>query len=270
MEKKQFKGIIFKNLAMKRKKWIWQLSWIFNDIIFALSIGLIGYGINSVTNISANSTELTLFLVIGSFMWSFLNSVFSTIAEKIHWETRENTIEYTLMAPMKRIIFLASTAAFGIIWGLVRFSILMITVIVFFNLELVNLNPLSVMIMIALSAIAMSFLGIMVSILPMLWPERGITATHIVRGTLMFVSGIFYPITVLPETIQVISRLSPVTYALQGTREAVINNATITQLFYTNILPLIAITIILIPLSLIVFSLTEKYVKKTGRLARTG
>jgi len=83
------------------------------------------------------------------------------------------------------------------------------------------------------------------------------------------VSGVYYDISVLPGWMQLISKLSPATYALRGMRRALLDGDGITAL-WNEILPLAILGIVLIPLGLIIFRRMEIYCKKVGLLKRSG
>ena len=69
---------------------------------------------------------------------------------------------------------------------------------------------------------SLSFIGVgvMGSILPLLFPERGAQMTHVIIAVLLLVSGVYYPIDVLPPLLQKLAVFSPATYVLDGTRQA--------------------------------------------------
>ena len=54
---------------------------------------------------------------------------------------------------------------------------------------------------------------------------------------LLLVSGVYYPIDVLPEWMQVLSHLSPATYVLDGVRAGLIDGVPVTALWY-DVVPL--------------------------------
>ena len=87
--------------------------------------------------------------------------------------------------------------------------------------------------------------------------------------TWVVVSGVYYPVSVLPEWMQWVSVISPATYALDGMRDAIINGAGVTAM-WEHIWPLIIIGIVSIPLGLEVFRRGERYAKKHGKLKRSG
>ena len=109
----------------------------------------------------------------------------------------------------------------------------------------------------------------MVSVLPLLFPERGAQMTHIVIAILLLVSGVYYPIEVLPTVLQKLGVVSPATYVLTGVREALLEGKPLDHL-WQYIWPVLIMGLVLIPAGLWVFNLAERYAKRTGKLARNG
>ena len=79
----------------------------------------------------------------------------------------------------------------------------------------------------------------------------------------------YYPVEVLPGWMQAIAQVSPVTYALDGSREALLEGAGVAGL-WGSILPLLVMGAIFVPLGLLVFHAAECHAKKTGKLKRSG
>ena len=54
-----------------------------------------------------------------------------------------------------------------------------------------------------------SFIGFSIvgSVLPLLFPERGSQMTHVIIALLLLVSGVYYPVSVLPQWMQTASLL---------------------------------------------------------------
>jgi ABC-2 type transport system permease protein len=109
----------------------------------------------------------------------------------------------------------------------------------------------------------------MTAVLPLISPEKGTQLGFIAQGLLLVVSGVYYPVSVLPEWMQWLSVISPATYALDGMRAAIIDGAGVSAM-WTYIWPLIIIGIVSIPLGLEVFRRGERYAKQHGKLKRSG
>jgi ABC-2 type transport system permease protein len=107
------------------------------------------------------------------------------------------------------------------------------------------------------------------AILPLLYVERGAQMTFVIQSVLLLISGVYYPISILPEWMQVLSHLSPATYVLDAVRGALIDGRGLDEL-WGDFLPLVVMAIVLIPLGLWAFGRAERYAKRTGKLKRVG
>lgn len=95
--------------------------------------------------------------------------------------------------------------------------------------------------------------------------------SYIVRAILLLVSGVYYPIQVLPGWMQPLARISPATYVLNGLREALLSNKVIWSVdIWSNTWPLIITGIVSVPLGIYIFRIAERYAKRTGKLKRNG
>jgi ABC-2 type transport system permease protein len=107
----------------------------------------------------------------------------------------------------------------------------------------------------------------MTAVLPLISPEKGTQLGFIAQGLMLVVSGVYYDVSVLPEWMQWISRISPATYALRGNRAQILEGA---GLAWADVWPLIVIGLVSVPLGLFVFRAGERYAKKHGKLKRSG
>jgi ABC-2 type transport system permease protein len=107
------------------------------------------------------------------------------------------------------------------------------------------------------------------AILPLLYVERGAQMTFVLQSCLLLISGVYYPIGVLPPWMQVLSHLSPATYVLDGVRAGLVGGAPVTALL-GDVWPLIVMGFLLIPFGLWAFGRAERYAKRTGKLKRVG
>jgi ABC-2 type transport system permease protein len=74
-----------------------------------------------------------------------------------------------------------------------------------------------------------------------------------------------YPISVLPKSLQMVARLIPVTYSLEGMRAALLDGAGWNRIA-PSILALLAFAAILLPLSFSVFAWALNRTRITGTL----
>lgn len=103
----------------------------------------------------------------------------------------------------------------------------------------------------------------------LVYAERGSQMVFVLQSCLLLVSGVYYPTTILPGWMQLISRVSPATYVLDAVRRALIDGASINELL-PDLWPLLVMAFVLIPPGLWGFGRAEPYAKRTGKLKRVG
>lgn len=263
-------AFVERNANLVKRYWTWELVWMAYSIANSLSVSFIGLGMEYISGeANVDGRFLVLYLVIGTLVWRYLSSIFYWITELISIERWEGTIEYTLMAPVRRYIHVSGQTFFAVVYSLFFTAVILGATVLIFDLNLSNANLLGGTVM--LIAGSMSFIGlsVMASILPLLFPERGEQMTHIVIALLLLVSGVYYPVEVLPTALQKIAIFSPATYVLNGTREALLQGTPTLDL-WPYIWPTLIMGIIAIPAGLYVFSLAERYAKRKGKLHRNG
>lgn len=261
-------GFLQRNYYLTKRYFMWELVWFVYSAANAMSIGFIGKGVEQ-QGTSQNGAHLTTFLVIGALLWSYLSMLFDILSETVSWERWEGTIEYTFMSPASRATHLIGTSIYAIIYGIVRTAVMFGLISLFFDLELDHANFVAALVLLGVASISLVGFGMVTAVMPLLSPEKGQQVTMIFGSLLLLISGIYYPIEVLPEWMQALARFSPVTYALRGVRGALLEGQGISAL-WGAIWPLLVMGMICVPLGLWIFQLGERYAKRTGRLKRSG
>src|SRR5579883_1152532 len=263
-------AFIERNFNLSKRYFAWEIVFMVYSVVQALSILYIGDSMGQGGTVAAGKlSHVILFLAIGALLWSYLSTVFEVISETITWERWEGTIEYTLMAPVSRLTHLVGSSLFGILYSLLRTVIILGILGLFFHIDLSHANALSAGVVIVLSSLSFMGIGIMAAVLPLLFTERGAQMTYVISAALLLVSGVYYPVGVLPGWMQVIGTVSPANYALESIRGAVMNGRSVVDL-WPDVWPLLVIGAVTIPLGLAVFQRAERYAKRTGKLKRSG
>jgi len=255
-------AFIERNFFLTRRYWGWEVAFLVYSVAGALSISLIGAD-------QANP-RLLLLLMVGAIFWNYLSVVFSWIAETITVERWEGTLEYTMMAPIRRWSQLLGSVVYAMVYGLVHTAVILVVLILFFpQLSFAGANPLTVLSFMILGSFSFVGIGMIAAILPLLYVERGAQMTFVLQSCLLLVSGVYYSINVLPGWMQVLSHLSPATYVLDGVRKGLIEGTPVTELL-GDVWPLVVMGAALIPFGLWAFGRAERYAKRTGKLKRVG
>jgi ABC-2 type transport system permease protein len=260
-----------RNANLVKRYWTWELVWLVYSIANSLSVSFIGLGMEYLSGTEANvdGRFLVLYLVIGTLVWRYLSSVFYWITELISIERWEGTIEYTLMAPIHRLTHMAGQTIWAVIYSLFFTAVILGVTVLIFDLDLSGANLWGGTLMLLSGCLSFVGISIMASTLPLLFPERGAQMTHIVIALLLLVSGVYYPIEVLPSFLQKMAVISPATYVLDGVRLALLED-TRTLVLWSYMWPALAMGVVLIPAGLWVFEQAERYAKRKGKLHRNG
>jgi len=259
-------GVVERNWYLVKRYAMWELAFFVWTIANTLSIVFISKAAGLPPD---KENELTTVLLIGAVIWAYLGIIFEILTETVAWERWEGTIEYTFMAPLSRPVHLLGMGLFAIGYGVVRAVLLFGVVAAFFSLHLPDANYVAAVVLLMIASISFIGIGMMTAVLPLISPEKGTQLGFVAQGLLLVVSGVYYPVSVLPGWMQAIATISPATYALRGCRAAILDGAGLTDLT-TEIWALLAIGAVSVPLGLFIFRTGERYAKKHGKLKRSG
>jgi ABC-2 type transport system permease protein len=253
-----------------KRYWAWEVVWLVYGVVNTLAITFIANEASRSGTVSKGQlSRLTMFLLIGTLVWAYMSAVLDDMSLTVMWERWEGTIEHTLMAPVPRVVHLVGMSAFGILHALIRTSLIMACALPFFQVDLGHADWATAAAVVAVGSISLIGLGILASILPLLYPERGEQMSFMVQALVLLVSGVYYSVDVLPGWLQVASHVSPATYLLRGIRDALLNGRSVSN--QAGALAILAVFgLLLVPASLLVFGVAERWAKKTGRLKRQG
>ena len=214
-------GVVERNVYLTRRYIWWDLAFFVWTVANTLTIVFIAKGIEA-TGGSIDVEATTTALLIGAVVWAYLGIIFEFITETVAWERWEGTIEYTFMAPLSRAMHLGGSGVFAVLYGLVRATLLFVVVAMFFGLSMPDANFAAAFAILLIASVSFFGIGMMTAVLPLISPEKGAQLGFVAQGLLLVVSGVYYPVSVLPEWMQWISKISPATYALRGIRGSIL------------------------------------------------
>jgi ABC-2 type transport system permease protein len=257
-------GVVERNLYLTKRYFLWDLAFVLWTIANTLTIVFIARGVDLSP---AEQNELATKLLVGGVIWAFLGIIFEIVTETVAWERWEGTIEYTFMAPVSRPVHLIGMGVYAVLYGLVRAAAVFVAVATIIGISLPNANYAAAIQLLAIASVSFIGVGMMTAVLPLISPEKGTQLGFVAQGLMLVVSGVYYPVSVLPGWMQWIATISPATYALRGVRESILNG---TGLQWADVWPLLVIGAFSIPIGLLVFKSGERYAKKHGKLKRSG
>jgi ABC-2 type transport system permease protein len=261
-------GVIERNAYLVKRYGWWELAFFVWTIANTLTVVFIADGVQA-SGGHLDVERQTTILLIGAVIWAYLGIVFEILTETVAWERWEGTIEYTFMAPLSRAVHLLGMGSFAVLYGVVRTALLFAVVALFFGLEFPQADFGAALLLLAAASVSFVGIGMITAVLPLISPEKGAQLGFVAQGLLLVVSGVYYPVDVMPGWMQAIATISPATYALDGIRAAVLDGAGAGAVWH-DLWPLLIMGAVAIPLGLAVFRTGERYAKRHGKLKRAG
>jgi len=205
--------------------------------------------------------------LIGFVFLDYLNAALETFDHSLQEARDSGTLEHLLVTQTSLPVFVAGSALYPFVATTLRIAVYLLWSAALFGFPLRSANWLSVGVILLASLLAFSGLGILSSSYLLVF-KRGNPAKWFVLGITSIVGGTLFPISTLPDWLQVIARLNPVTYALDATRAALLSGASLATL-WRPIATLLLFAAILLPLSLSAFAWAVRRTKTTGTLTHS-
>lgn len=242
---------------------------------FVLGIAAAFYGLVSfyfVTRVVGDSPtvgtpdEYFRFIVVGVVVSSILRASVSTAAANARRDQIEGTLEILAAQPVSPLALALGWSALPVTQALLDG---LLTALVAIPLGFSGFSPdlLSTVVVLVVSLVAFLAIGFLGAAL-VLAIQQGIGVMGFVVAGLALTSGAVFPVSVLPEPLQLISDLSPLTYALDAMRGALLDGDGLGTLMGDGLGILLIMCAVLLPLSLLVLTGALRYARARGTLAR--
>ena len=209
-------------------------------------------------------TNYFAFALVGFAFFDYLSVSLSAFDASLEEARQNRTLEALLVTQTPLGVILAGSAVYPFVALAIRTCVYLAWAAMLFGFAPRSANWLGAVAILLASILAFAGLGILSASYSILF-KRGNPAKWIVLGVSGLVGGMMYPVSVLPAPLQMLARLIPVTYSLQGMRAALLAGAGWGELF-PSIAALLVFAAVLIPLSFALFAWALHRTKITGTL----
>jgi len=207
--------------------------------------------------------NLLTYLIIGSAFTGFVAVSLNSFQGTIRAEQQMGTLEYLLMSATPLGGILLYSALWNFLNTLLNTAVLFLFVTVLFNVSL-SINLLAAGVILLFTILSLSGIGLMSAGVIMI-TKRGDPVNWVFTTLTGLLSGVLFPVEMLPHYLQAVSSILPTTHALRALRLTLTRGASLTEV--TPELAFLVITSCLtIPLGLLVFHLGFDRARKTGSL----
>ena len=207
--------------------------------------------------------DYTSFFVIGLAFQGYVSNVIGSISQRIRNEQLYGTLEYYFLSP---------TGVFGllfysILWGFVLNTVSVAATLAVgsgLGVHYTSAGIASAAVILVLLLIS-SFGLAMMSAAAVMVTKTGDPISFFFTTFTALIAGTVFPISVFPYFLRLIAYAVPLTWALQGLRNALLQGYGLGQL--SGLIGILALfDVITVPLGYVIFVLCFNYTKKNGSL----
>jgi ABC-2 type transport system permease protein len=204
------------------------------------------------------------FALVGFAFFDYLGVALNAFDSSIDEARRNGTLEYLLVTQTSLPVILAGSAVYPFVVLSLRTAVYLAWGTALFGFPLAQANWLGAASVLICSILAFTGLGIL-STSYMLVFKRGNPVKWLFVGGAGLVSGVMYPVSVLPVPLQWLGRAVPVTYSLEGMRGALLEGSSVVAL-WPSLRALLLFAVVLLPASFATFVWALRRTKTTGTL----
>lgn len=206
------------------------------------------------------------FAIIGVAVSSYSDSALRTFANSIRTAQMTGTFEAMLTTRATVGPLVAGSAAYTLVYSGLRSALLIAMGGAMFGMHLHLETWPAVACVVALTVLSTMALGIFAAGFIVLF-KQGDPLTTMMAGLSWLLSGVLYPKEILPDEVQRLAAILPMTHTLEALRLALLRGAGIEQL-RGAIFGLLVFSTVGIPLSIVWFAWAVNRARMAGSLAR--
>ena len=176
-----------------------------------------------------NGIDYIQFMIPGLIMLAVITSSYSNVVSSFFGVKFQRSIEELLISPMPNIIILIGFIIGGTVRGIIV-GLLVFLVSLFFYPEFSIVDPLLTVNVLVLTAILFSIMGFLNALYADSFDDITIVPTFVLTP-LIYLGGVFYSITILPQFWQNVSLVNPMLYVVNTFRQGMLGESDISVSF---------------------------------------
>jgi ABC-2 type transport system permease protein len=204
------------------------------------------------------------FALVGFAFFDYLSVSINAFDSSIESARQNRTLEALLVTQTPLWLILAGSTIYPFALFAIRMVVYIAWGVFLFGFPLQSVNWLGATLVLAASILSLAGFGVFSAAYLILF-KRGNPAKWFIIGLSGLVGGLMYPVSILPRPLQILARLIPVSYSLEGMRAALLGGSGLRELA-PAIGALLLFASVLIPTSFGFFSWAVRRTKITGTL----
>ncbi len=205
------------------------------------------------------------FVLIGVAFAGYFGVGLTSFSRALRLAQTTGTLEAMMMTPTSLPAIITGSAAWSYVFTTFRVFVYLFLGIAFFGVSFKGANFAAAAAGLLLAIISFASIGIISASIIMI-VKRGDAIIGLIASLANLVGGVYYPVEILPQALQILAKLLPITYALRVMRQALLLGASWRDLA-PDIFALLVFCLLLFPLSLFVFHFAVQRARLEGTLA---
>jgi ABC-2 type transport system permease protein len=205
------------------------------------------------------------FLLLGGACSVYLSLCLRTFSEHLREELLQGTLEPLVVTATPMTLSLLGPSIWSVLEGTFIVVLQLAIGALFLGADFSHANWMSVLVVSIISIICLVSWGIASASFTIIF-KRSDPINWLVGAITYVFSGVFFPVSLLPAWLQVVSYVIPLTYALEAMRGAMLTGRTLVDLGLP-LLALLGFTALMLPLSVISLQRAINFLRETGSLS---
>jgi ABC-2 type transport system permease protein len=193
---------------------VWTMTILPTWITTLLYLFVFGFTIGKALPEISNTTYLE-FIIPGILMMGLITTSYSNNSTSIFMFKWLNYIEGLLVAPLSYIETVGAFIVGGVVRGLIIGVSVYIISLFFYSGSI--FNPILFIFLIITVSLIFASLGLITGLWAEDWDQLNIWSTFILTP-LIFLGGVFHSMTLVPESLQIITQINPIFYMIDALR----------------------------------------------------
>jgi ABC-2 type transport system permease protein len=210
-------------------------------------------------------TTYFAYSLVGFVFFDYLHAALDSFDRSLQEARDTGTLEPLLVTQVPLPVIIAGSAIYPFLVTTLRIAVYLGWGALLFGFPVRSANWFSVIAVLLATLLAFCGMGILSAAYLLLF-KRGNPAKWLLLSVSSVAGGMLFPVSILPDWLQMVAHFNPVTYALDAMRAVLLDGASLFQVARPLSI-LLLISVVLLPSSMIAFSWALRRTKITGTLS---
>lgn len=204
------------------------------------------------------------YVLVGMMTSGFLGGAMSAVAGQIGEEQTAGTFEMLMATPTSVATLACAMAAWNLVTALLDIALYVLVGMFVFGVNFGNANLPAAVVVLALAMTSFGAVGMLSASFALAF-KRGDPVSLVMNMGMEILGGVFFPVTVLPDWLRMLSYLFPTTYAVRAMEMLVYRGAGLFEVWH-DVAVLSVLSLVLVPLAFRSLDAAVSYGRRRGTL----